>query len=74
MPPKKDPKKAAAAVPEVPRLSPEEEAERRLLAEQCKAMKDQQMFEAAQYSRFHEEKVRSLVRVRLMQRVFSPRR
>ena len=57
MPPKKDAKKGAAAAPEVPKLDPEEEAERRLLAEQCKAMKDQQMFEAAQYARFHEEKV-----------------
>lgn len=57
MPPKKDAKKGAA-VPEAPKLDPEEEAERRLLAEQCKAMKDQQMFEAAQYARFHEEKVR----------------
>ena len=57
MPPKKDPKKGAAVVPEAPKLDPEEEAERRLLAEQCKAMKDQQMFEAAQYARFHEEKV-----------------
>jgi hypothetical protein len=56
MPPKKADPKKAPAVAKVPKLDPEQEAERRLLAEQCKAMKDQQMFEAAQYARFHEEK------------------
>lgn len=55
MPPKKP--ATAAVVAAAPVLDPEAEAERRLLAEQCNAMKRQRTFEDGQLAQFYEEKV-----------------
>jgi hypothetical protein len=46
-----------APAPAPPPLDPEQEAERRLLIEQCKLLKAQRIQEEGQFAEFHEQKV-----------------